>query len=184
MVADTPDTSEPRRPSKLRWVLGWIVTPGLLIAALFLAGVHLGARRPDRGLARLLLKVFDAKPGVALVESEPQTLEPRPGAKPGEPFSVSDVLTPKQLQAAADKSFGLSAAEIDCAHVCRAYTRAEYDADVYAIEFCQLGRVGSWAPSMLLCRGQLEADAAPRDPSSSPSNPSNTSKDADSDPNK
>lgn len=156
-MADARDNSEPRSPGKLRWVLGWIVLPGSIIAALFLSGVHVGARRPDQGLARLLLKVFGAKPGVAVVESEPARLEPRPGAKPGEPFSLSEVLTEKQLQAIADKSLGLGVADLDCVHVCRAYARAEYDADVYAIELCELGRAGSWAPSMLSCRGQLEA---------------------------
>jgi hypothetical protein len=154
--------SEPRSPGKLRWVLGWIVLPGSLLAALFLSGVHVGARRPDQGLARLLLKAFGAKPGVAVVETKPEPLEPRPGAKPGEPFSLSEVLSEKQLQAIADKTLGLGVADLECTHVCRAYARAEYDVDVYAIELCELGRAGSWAPSMLVCRGQLEAQPSKR----------------------
>lgn len=145
---------------RLRWVLGWIVLPVSLIAALFLSGVHVGARRPDRGLARLLLDAFGGEAGVAVVEREAVTHKPRPGAKPGEPFSFSAVLTYKQLRAIADKSLGLSVDDLECAHVCRAYTRAEYDAEVYAIEACELARPGS-LPSMLICRGQLEAAAAP-----------------------
>jgi hypothetical protein len=161
-MPEVQDSSEPRSPGKLRWVLGWIVLPGSIIAALFLSGVHVGARRPDQGLARLLLKAFGGTPGVAVVESESKPHEPRPGAKPGEPFSLSEVLTRKQLQAIADKSLGLGVDDLDCAHVCRAYARAEYDADVYSIEACELGRAGSWAPSMLSCRGLLEARPSER----------------------
>lgn len=157
-MVEAADTSE-SGSGKLRWVLGWIVLPLTIIAALFLTGVHVGARRPDQGLARLLLKVFGSEPGVTDVETEPQPLKPRPGAKPGEPFSYSTVLSAKQLQAIADKSLGLSVAELDCAHVCRAYSKAEYDADIYAIDSCELARPGSWTSSMLTCSGKLEAVA-------------------------
>ena len=145
---------------KLRWVLGWIVLPGTIIAALFLAGVHVGARGPDRPLARMLLKMFGSEPGVAAEPEETPTAKPRPGAKPGEPFSFSTVLQPKQLDAIAEKSLGLSAEELDCEHVCRAYFKAEYEAVVYSVEQCELARAVSYAPSYLSCRGKLEAAAA------------------------
>jgi hypothetical protein len=159
-MIDGKDKPAPRGPSKLRWVLGWIVLPGSLIAGLFLAGVHVGARRPDHGLARLLLKVFGGEPGVAVERPESRLPEPRPGAKPGEPFSISELLLPKQLQAIADKSLGLGVADLECEHVCRAVTKAEFGADVYALERCEFSRALSWAPSMLECSGKLEAGAS------------------------
>src|SRR5690606_12824577 len=152
-MADAPEPGSARRGGKRRWELGWIVLPRTIIAALFLAGVHVGARRPDQGMARLLLKLFGGQPGVAVVESESEPLKPRPGAKPGEPFEYSAVLTAKQLQAIADKSLGLTVADLDCAHVCRAWSKAEYEIDVYSVATCELGRPGTWAPAMLLCRG-------------------------------
>jgi hypothetical protein len=62
---------EPTRRSKLRWVLGWIVLPGTLLAALFFAGVHVGARHPEMGLSRLLLWMFGAEAGVAASADDP-----------------------------------------------------------------------------------------------------------------
>jgi hypothetical protein len=160
-MIDGKDKPAPQGPSKLRWVLGWIVLPGTLIAGLFLAGVHVGARRPDQGLARLLLKVFGGEPGVAVERPEPRPPEPRPGAKPGEPFSISEQLLHKQLQAIADKkNLGLEVADLECEHVCRAVTKAEFGADVYALERCEYSRALSWAPSMLECSGKLEAGAS------------------------
>jgi hypothetical protein len=145
--------------SKLRWVLGWIVLPGTIIAALFLAGVHVGARGPDRALPRLLLKAFGGEAGVAHEPEQPSTPKPRPGAKPGEPFSFSVLLQPKQLDAIAEKSLGLSAADLDCEQVCRGFAKAEYDIAVYSIEQCELARAVSHAPSFLYCVGKLEAAA-------------------------
>lgn len=167
--ASEPTPSE--GPGKLRWVLGWIVLPGTIIAALFLAGVHVGARGPDRPLARLLLKMFGSEAGVAAEPEEPSTPKPRPGAKPGEPFSFSTVLQPKQLDAIAEKSLGLSADELDCEHVCRAYFKAEYEAAVYSVEQCELARAVSYAPSYLSCRGKLEAGKVVDDQSEKPEPP-------------
>lgn len=31
----------------LRWIVGWLVLPGLLLAALFAWGMHWGARNPE-----------------------------------------------------------------------------------------------------------------------------------------
>lgn len=151
--------SEPAsaKHGKLRWVLGWIVVPGTLIAALFLAGVHVGARRPDGGLARMMLKVFGGKPGVASEPEQRAPDKPRPGAKPGEPFSLSTVLQPKQLEAIAEKSLGLSVEDLDCEHVCRVYFKSEYETAIYSIEQCQLSRAVSHVPSFLSCSGTLEA---------------------------
>jgi hypothetical protein len=39
---------------RFRWLLGWVVVPGALLGALFLAGVHVGANHPDMWLSRLI----------------------------------------------------------------------------------------------------------------------------------
>jgi hypothetical protein len=167
--AGKPVVSEPTSSEgggRLRWVLGWIVLPSTIIAALFLAGVHVGARGPDRALARMVLKAFGGKPGVAAEPEQPSSPKPRPGAKPGEPFSFSVVLRPKQLTSIAEKSLGLSAAELDCEQVCRAYSKAEYEIAVYSVEECELARTVSHAPSYLFCRGKLEASNVSSKPAS------------------
>ncbi|NVB38432.1 hypothetical protein G6O69_11370 [Pseudenhygromyxa sp. WMMC2535] len=46
------------REGKLRWLLGWVVIPGSILLALFLAGVHVGARDPEMWLSRLMLWLF------------------------------------------------------------------------------------------------------------------------------
>jgi len=38
-------------PSRLAWVLGWVVTPSLFFGGIFLGGVYLGANRPDGYIA-------------------------------------------------------------------------------------------------------------------------------------
>lgn len=48
----------PRAPSRLRWVLGWVAIPATIMLALFLAGVHVGARHPDMALARFMTWLF------------------------------------------------------------------------------------------------------------------------------
>lgn len=154
-VGDAKQSS--RREGKLRWVLGWIVLPGTIISALFLTGVHVGARHPDMGLSRLLLKVFGAKPGV----TEPKTRhrdKPRPGAKPGETFEFTgEMLAPEQLQTIADDNLGLDVADLDCEDICRAYAKAKYDVPVYEIDGCEFLRAVKPAPSTLVCTGRLEA---------------------------
>jgi hypothetical protein len=60
-----PTSSAPAEPSsRLRWFLGWVVLPLTVIAMLFAAGVHVGARRPDKPLARALLWAFGGDAGV------------------------------------------------------------------------------------------------------------------------
>lgn len=44
--------------SRLRWVIGWVIIPGTLLALLFLSGMHVGARHPEMGLARALAWMF------------------------------------------------------------------------------------------------------------------------------
>ncbi len=150
-VADVPKSE-----GKLRWVLGWILLPATIIAALFLSGVHVGARYPDMALSRLLLKVFGAKPGVA-DPSEPGKTKPREGAKPGEPFRYRDTLTTKQLETIADNKLGLSVDDLECEDVCRAYSKTHDERAIYEVEHCELGRAVSSTPAMLSCTGKFEA---------------------------
>ena len=51
---DEAETEEEAGGSRLRWLLGWVVIPGTLLGALFLAGVHVGANYPDMWLTRLI----------------------------------------------------------------------------------------------------------------------------------
>lgn len=139
------------RESWLRWVLGWIVLPASIIAALFLVGVHVGARHPDMLWSRLLLRGFGAEAGVAKPgEARTPTLEPRPGAKPGAAFEYETLLSLEQLEASADESDPLR-----CDYVCRAYARTQA-AEVYSVEHCTLDRPLP-APGLLICSGTLEA---------------------------
>lgn len=52
----TPDAEGEQEASgrRGRWLLGWVVLPGTLLSALFLAGVHVGANYPDMWLSRLI----------------------------------------------------------------------------------------------------------------------------------
>ena len=174
-MANDAKPSTPRE-GRLRWLLGWVVLPLTLIAALFFAGVHVGARNPDMGLARALLKLFGAEAGVAARLSS-LAFDPRPGAKPGAPFHYSVMLRPNEMRAIADKSLGSSVDELDCVHVCRAYVRSEHQAEVFSIDHCKLARSIRAAPVQMACEGKLEAleavkpDAKPtNDPVAKPTN--------------
>lgn len=49
---------EPEGPtSRVRWLLGWIVTPSLFFGGIFLGGVYLGANHPDGWVTRFVLWV-------------------------------------------------------------------------------------------------------------------------------
>ncbi len=49
---------KPEKKGKLRWILGWIVLPGSFLSAIFLAGVHVGARHPDMWLSEFFHWLF------------------------------------------------------------------------------------------------------------------------------
>lgn len=46
------------RSGWFRFLLGWVVAPGSVVAVIVLAGVHVGANHPDMFLSRLLLWMF------------------------------------------------------------------------------------------------------------------------------
>lgn len=69
--AESNDHAKPAKPAKpaeraeltptqrrVRWLIGWVLVPGSLLLALFLVGVHVGARHPDMALSRLMLWLF------------------------------------------------------------------------------------------------------------------------------
>ena len=57
---DVPPEDDPAetREGPLRWFFGWIVLPGLFLAALFAAGAHVGASNPDWWLTKLLVSIL------------------------------------------------------------------------------------------------------------------------------
>jgi hypothetical protein len=63
-----------KRAGKLRWLLGWVIVPLVLLGALFLAGVHVGARHPQMWLSRATLWMFDREPQLGLTDEERQPL--------------------------------------------------------------------------------------------------------------
>lgn len=161
--ANDPKQGKPRGESRLGWVLGWIVLPISIIAALFFGGVHLGARNPDMALSRLLLNIFGAEAGVA-TQAEATRSKPSSSAKPGEAFAHDAMLTQAQLQVIVDKSLVSTVAELDCEHVCRAYSQAEHQLAVYAIDTCTLTHGPYSTPSRLVCKGKFAAPQAVRSP--------------------
>lgn len=47
-----------RGGGKLRWILGWVVVPGLLLGSIFAAGLHVGAHYPEMWLSRFFVWLF------------------------------------------------------------------------------------------------------------------------------
>ena len=45
-----PEVEEPI--SRLRWLLGWVLTPSLFFGGIFLGGAYLGANHPDGWVTR------------------------------------------------------------------------------------------------------------------------------------
>ena len=45
--------------SRLGWIMGWIVVPGVVFGAIFAAGTHLGASGPDAWYTRFVLWVVE-----------------------------------------------------------------------------------------------------------------------------
>lgn len=56
-AADGEEEDAPE--SKLRWILGWIVVPGVVLGGIFGLGVHLGANYPESWFTRFVLWVVE-----------------------------------------------------------------------------------------------------------------------------
>ncbi len=55
--AETKPVASPTR-ARLRWFVGWVAIPAVLVSMLFGLGVHLGARHPDMWLSRSMMWLF------------------------------------------------------------------------------------------------------------------------------
>lgn len=51
-----PEAEEPQ--SRISWILGWIVIPGLLFGGLFVGGVYVGANHHDGWIAGAVMWVL------------------------------------------------------------------------------------------------------------------------------
>lgn len=48
----------PAREGWLRWALGWVVGPGIVVGGIIGVGAHLGANHPDAWFPRLVTWLF------------------------------------------------------------------------------------------------------------------------------
>jgi hypothetical protein len=111
-----------KRSGKLRWLLGWVVTPLLLLGALFLAGVHVGARYPEMWLSRTTLWMLDHEPQLGPTtdaDREPMARRIYLAVLPSKDHSLSLEVTEAELAAIA-KAANLTPETLDCETVCRA----------------------------------------------------------------
>lgn len=44
-----------RKPGILRWIIGWVVVPVLVLGAIFGTGLHLGANNPEAWYTRAVM---------------------------------------------------------------------------------------------------------------------------------
>jgi len=52
--AEAPDQST----SRVGWILGWVVAPGLILGAIFLGGVYVGANLEENWMTRAVMWLF------------------------------------------------------------------------------------------------------------------------------
>jgi hypothetical protein len=139
-ATSSPASERPAaRTSKLRWLLGWVLTPLLLLTLLFFAGAHVGARHPQMGLSRATLWVFDREPQVGPTEKDRQPMARRLrfAVLPSMDHSFEVDVTQADLEKIG-KDLGVSPSTLDCATVCRALWLAKHpDREFLGITHCQ-----------------------------------------------
>lgn len=116
-----------KRASKLRWLLGWVIVPLLLLAALFLAGVHVGARHPQMWLSRATLWMFDREPQLELTDEDRIPLARKLWllAVPTIEHSFEvDVMEAELIEIA--KAANLTQETLDCETVCKSLWLAKH----------------------------------------------------------
>jgi len=104
--------------NKLRWIVGWLLIPGLVIAGLFSCGVHVGARHPDMFLTRAVLWMTNSE-----AQRGPQTSDEAAPlgrqlylmALPKKEFGMSVELSAEQVEALAPD---IDPAKLDCKTLC------------------------------------------------------------------
>jgi hypothetical protein len=137
--AEPKDLPAERKPSKLRWLLGWVLIPGSIIALLFLAGVHVGARHPGMWLSRLTLWALDAEPQLGPANAEERQVLARRLwrlAVPGKEHSLHVTLSQADVEAYA-KLAKIEAEALDCKRLCELiYEHEEEDKELLEITRC------------------------------------------------
>lgn len=159
-----------KRPSKLRWLLGWVIVPMSLLAALFLAGVHVGARYPQMGLSRATLWMFDREPQLGPLteeDREPLARKLRLLVLPRKEHSFEVDVTEVELDEIA-KPANLTPATLDCETVCRSLWLAKHpDLEFLGVTHCELTPPAKVTPPAKPGPARLECTAnVQREPSS------------------
>lgn len=148
------------KSSRLRMLLGWVVVPGLILAGLFLAGVHVGARHPQMGLSRAVLWVMSAEPQLGpATESERQPLARRLilAALPSTTHSLEAQLSPTDLEALVASGAGPTVDKLDCAKVCKIRWTAEHaDRELISVDSCELTQATASAPAKIECEAKVQ----------------------------
>lgn len=130
-----------KRPSKLRWLLGWVIVPLSLLGLLFLAGIHVGARHPQMWLSRATLWMFDREPQLEPLtaeDQEPLARKLRLAVLPTKEHSIEVDVTEAQLDEIA-KAANLTPATLDCETVCRSLWLAKHpDREFLGVLHCKV----------------------------------------------
>jgi hypothetical protein len=125
-AASAPEPA-PRKPSKLRWLIGWVLVPLTLMAALFGVGVHVGARHPTMWLARGLLWMTGSEAQVGPAGDQVDlgmATRMRTAVLPSMDYALRVSLDDDDLRGLA-KQMGVTPETIDCATACRALWKKE-----------------------------------------------------------
>lgn len=160
--APIPDPSPPARSGKFGWLLGWIVVPLLLFGALFLGGVHVGARYPDMWLSRATLWAFDREPQLGPetdADRQPMSRRIRLAVLPRKDHSIEVDVTDEELAKIA-KAANVDPASLDCEALCRAlWIEKNPDREFLGTSQCKLTPPEAAKPPAKPGPTKLECDA-------------------------
>lgn len=149
---DEPAT--PRKAGKLRWLLGWVVTPLLLLSLLFLGGVHVGARNPDMWLARATLWMFSKQAGLgptSAADQRPMAERMRLAALPKQDIALRLSLTRDDLGGFASE-LHTKIDDLKCEDVCRIHWQAEQpEREFFDTRRCELTPATDDKPAKIEC---------------------------------
>ncbi len=58
-MKDNPEVEAPdASPSRIGWIVGWVVAPSVILGSLFLGGVYVGANSPEFWMTRAVMWLF------------------------------------------------------------------------------------------------------------------------------